>query len=204
MCRAVLTLLLLSALSFPGAIAAQTTFSISPRVGMYVPIGALAEPYANTDADFRRKHQVGSVMAGVAGAIHWGGTKLEAGVDYAPSLVAWTDASGTRDIAARVILMNLRVGQVFRADETWHIDVAGGGGLISRSGEAWESTGGSLDPALTIAGGASFDVVPGVAFRIGADVYFTKLRYTNDVEPEQRTPFRQDLFFTLGVGIPVK
>jgi hypothetical protein len=201
-CRAGQAVAIAAALMLPTALEAQTRIEVTPRIGAYLPFGFLAKA-VDPQPDFRGKRQVGTVAAGVLGSIFWNNTKLEAGVDFAPSLVAWTDEDGTRDISARVVLMNVRVGRVFQIDETWSADLAVGGGLIARGGEAWQRTGGSLDRALTAALGAGFEIVPGVTFRVAGDLYVTKLRYT-DADVAEHTPWRHELFFTTGIGIPIK
>ena len=188
----------------PSPSVAQSSIQITPRVGMYVPVGFLARPSSDMDATFRQKHQVGTIAAGISAAVHRGPYKLEAGIDYSPSLVAVLDDRGTRDISSHVTLMNVRVGRTFKVDADWTVDVAAGGGLISRSGEAWETTSSTLDRAFTVAIGGSFEIVPGIAFRAGADWYLSRLTYTDSTVPPQHTPLRQDLFFRTGVAIPVR
>lgn len=180
-------------------------FETTPVLAMYLPVGVLMDGIDRMDRTPMRRRQIGA--ASVGARLAWRTNRtfgLEGSLIYAPSLVAVTDESTTRDLGGRVLLMSARA--VVRTRESsggWAFHAAPGLGLVNRHGPAWSRTSGTTDVAAVLAAGLRLRV-PELrgSFRFELEDYVTRTGFDHPRE-SSRSSVHHDMLWSFGYVIPL-
>ncbi len=181
--------------------AAAAQLMLTPIVGAYVPTGNVYEQ-SGTIGTARQGTSFafgGRLMFSASGRLG-----IEVGATYAPSKVEIVTATETVSRSAYLWLGQVRLVYVLNSE--WapiNIYVAGGAGVVSRGGVAYEGVTGLTDLAGNLAFGALFRV--GSAYRIRLEVedylYQTEMTFPSGETSGSR--FQNDFVFTFGLSIPL-
>ena len=180
--------------------AAAAQLMLTPIVGAYVPTGNVYEQ-PGTIGTARQGTSFafgGRLMFSASGRLG-----IEVGATYAPSKVEIVTIP-TVSRSAHLWLGQLRLVYVLNSE--WapiNIYVAGGAGVVSRGGDAYEGVTGLTDLTGNLALGALFRV--GSAYRIRLEVedylYQTEMTFPSGETSGSR--FQNDFVFTFGLSIPL-
>lgn len=204
--RGKLLLVACAAFLVPGAARAQV-IEITPKVGMYIPVGLLVEGRDITDNSFVRRRQLGALLIGASIGLRPTRTLgVEVVGSYVPTMVAITDRDSTLDIRSNVMMASIRgvarvSGKMSRGE--WGFFVAPGIGVVRRHGVAWSESAGTTDRALVIAGGARLGKLnSSSAFRFDVTDYITRASFEHSTE-RSAPRIHHDVVWSFGIAVPI-
>src|SRR2546428_3071763 len=140
----------------PQWVAAQGKAEFTPFVGAYIPAGNLID---ESGAVVKQKTTV--IFGGRVGVSITDRLGIEGSFGYAPSKLEFSDASGSADTSAHVLLASARLlvglGPAGKSS-SWHLIV--GGGLVSHGGAGWDAF--EAAAGETVSGKTKFNGVAGI------------------------------------------
>jgi len=177
----------------------------TPVVAMYLPVGVLMNGVDRDDLSPARRKQLGAASVGARIGVRINQRfGFDSSILYAPGLVAVTDASSTRDVAGRVLMMGARaVIGTPRESGKWGFHFAPGFGVIHRHGTAWARTRGTTDAAVVIGGGVRLRL-PEISgsFRFEIEDYVSRTGFHHPREISNSS-FHHDMLWSFGYVIPL-
>lgn len=181
--------------------AAAAQLMLTPIVGAYVPTGNVFEqPGAIGTARQGTSFAFGGrVMFSASGRLG-----IEVGATYAPSKVEIVTATETVSRSASLWLGQVRLIYVLNSE--WapvNIYVAGGAGVVSRGGEAYEGVTGLTDITGNVAFGALFRVGSSYRIRLEVEDYLYQTQMTFPSGETSGSRFQNDFVFSFGLSIPL-
>ena len=179
-------------------------WEFGPRLGLYVPVGALVdEPAAPAVPGARgvEKRQVGSIFLGLRTTV-WLARRVgvEGNVAISPSFVAVSDSTGTHDKVANVVLTDVR--GLLSLTPGRSVYVGAGIGLIDRNGAVWAGTPGTTRPALLLSAGARTPIRSPMSMRIEVEDHISTAEL-DQAQPGRVRP-HHDFLWSIGVVIPIR
>jgi len=188
----------------PVCLAAQGKAEFTPFVGAYIPAGNLID---ESGAVVKQKTTV--IFGGRVGVSITDRLGIEGSFGYAPSKLEFSDASGSADTSAHVLLASARLlvglGPAGKSS-SWHLIV--GGGLVSHGGAGWDAF--EAAAGETVSGKTKFNGVAGIGgkFKVGSmvsvlvdveDNLFSAKFSTSSGETQSK--FNNDIVAGLGLAI---
>jgi len=180
--------------------AAAAQLMLTPIVGAYVPTGNVYEQ-SGTIGTARQGTSFafgGRLMFSASGRLG-----IEVGATYAPSKVEIVTTT-TVSRSAHLWLGQLRLVYVLNSE--WapiNIYVAGGAGVVSRGGDAYEGVTGLTDLTGNLALGALFRVGSAYRIRLEVEDYLYRTEMTFPSGETSGSRFQNDFVFTFGLSIPL-
>ena len=180
--------------------AAAAQLMLTPIVGAYVPTGNVYEQ-SGTIGTARQGTSFafgGRLMFSASGRLG-----IEVGATYAPSKVEIVTTE-TVSRSAHLWLGQLRLVYVLNSE--WapiNIYVAGGAGVVSRGGDAYEGVTGLTDLTGNLALGALFRVGSAYRIRLEVEDYLYRTEMTFPSGETSGSRFQNDFVFTFGLSIPL-
>lgn len=188
---------------FSTPVQAQTQIDFTPHVGMYFPL----KPVISETSQNLTMRQVSAVVLGghlaLHAARHW---MLEASLDYSPSPVAVSADDRTIDRNGALLLASVRAGyRIGRLKpKTPELQLGAGVGFVSRFGSAWQSHGGTIDPALVFGMAGRYPLSKHMPINVRGEIenYITRAQFSSG---EGLTTAWQnfDTIWSVGFEIPM-
>lgn len=200
--------LTLSLLALPTIAGAQITGrvparSVTPHVGMYIPVGSLVA------SDALRLRPVASIALGSRVAIplspSWA---LEGGLTWSPNLVAQSDWRETIDLEGGVLFSSARARvRLNRVTSRSQVvaSFSSGVGIVHRYGDAWASMSGMTDAALVFAAGLRYvEIGSRLSFTVDVENFITHTGYTDSMGEHLGGNLQNDVLVSFGVAIDLR
>lgn len=183
-------------------VTARAQVEIGPRLGAYVPVGALIrEPDFDPGGGFEKRQISAAFLGVVATAWVFRRLALEVNLAASPSGVAVTDSAAVSDKVATVFLASTRVLIALSKERTFYVGV--GMGLVARSGSVWSYANGATAPAGVLAVGTRATLTPSVRMRFEIEDYVSRAQFDQGLPSETRARAHHDVLVSLGVVVSV-
>jgi hypothetical protein len=181
--------------------AASAQLMLTPIVGAYVPTGNVYEEPGGIGTARQGTSFAfgGRLMYSASGRLG-----IEVGATYAPSKVEIVTSTETVSRSASLWLGQLRLVYVLNSE--WapiNIYAAGGAGVVSRGGEAYEGVTGLTDLAGNLAFGALFRIGSSYRIRLEIEDYLYTTQMTFPSGETSGSRFQNDFVFSFGLSIPL-
>jgi len=180
---------------------ASAQLMLTPIIGAYVPTGNVYEEPGGIGTARQGTSFAfgGRLMYSASGRLG-----IEAGATYAPSKVEIVTSTETVSRSASLWLGHLRLVYVLNSE--WaaiNVYVAGGAGVVSRGGEAYEGVTGLTDLGGNMAFGALFRIGSSYRIRLEVEDYIYQTQMTFPSGETSGSRLQNDFVFTFGLSIPL-
>lgn len=191
----------------PQPAAGQVEWRVTPGLGFYLPATTVVEVEDSGGDSVLEMKQLATAAVGLDLGVVVGPILVEAGGTYSPSRVAVTDAGGTRDVSAGVLIgrarARVRMAPV-REPGDWGLDAGIGLAWLDHWGTAWEpfTDASNAGVSLTVGLGHRLRGVP-VRVRLEASDYIYESEFRHRGHGRLDGDVEHDIVWGVGVVLPL-
>lgn len=179
--------------------------SFTPTIGVYLPTSNLADVVLGTDSLAELKQDVGLAIGASLGVGLGSRVLLQFAGSYVPSELSGT-VTGAGDFTqsdANLFFGNANLTfYVVRPTSPVWLSLSAGGGMVSRSGAAYEGVSGTTDYGGLVGATVGFRLGSLLSFNISATDYIYGAQFEKDGYTTAETS-QNDILLGLGLGVPL-